>query len=107
MDPEFLADPDPNSGKKVWSGSGQKDPDPKHWFILCPPHQLHQVQWDGLRDAGRIGSFARRIGYLAEGIGYLAGRIGYLARRIGYIDGRIAGLGIRSFALCSFALFAL
>ena len=33
MDPEFLADPDPNSGKKVWSGSGQKDPDPKHWIL--------------------------------------------------------------------------
>ena len=25
-----FADPDPDSGKKVWSGPGQKDPDPKH-----------------------------------------------------------------------------
>ena len=31
-DPEFLADLD--SGKKVRSGSGQKDPDPKHCFKL-------------------------------------------------------------------------
>ena len=30
----FSADPDLDSGKKVLSGSGQKDPDPKHWFIL-------------------------------------------------------------------------
>ena len=28
----FLTDPDKDSGKKVSSGSGQKDPDPKHFF---------------------------------------------------------------------------
>ena len=30
----FLADPEPDSRKKVRSGSGQKDPDPKH--CSCP-----------------------------------------------------------------------
>ena len=32
MDPDFLADSDPGSGKKV--GSRQKDPDPKHWLQI-------------------------------------------------------------------------
>ena len=28
----FFADPDPDLGKKVRSGSGQKEPDPRHWL---------------------------------------------------------------------------
>ena len=36
MGSKCLADLDPDSGKKVWSESGQKDPDPKHW-----PRQLN------------------------------------------------------------------
>ena len=32
MDPDILADPEPDSGNKVLSRSRQKDPDPKHGF---------------------------------------------------------------------------
>ena len=34
-DPDFLTDPDPDSGKKVLSGSRQKDPDPNHEHSVC------------------------------------------------------------------------
>ena len=35
MDPDFLTDPDPDSGKKVLSGSRLKDPDPNHEHSVC------------------------------------------------------------------------
>ena len=37
-DPDFLADPDPDLGKKVRSGSRQKDLDPEHCFTHIVKH---------------------------------------------------------------------
>ena len=48
-DPDFLTDPDPDSGKKVWSGSGQNHPYPKHWTRKAPDIRPNDLEFFPIR----------------------------------------------------------